>query len=318
MRTRVYVDGYNLYYGCLKFSPYKWLDLEILFAKYILPSVYVAQTPLFLDAIAIKYFTAEIIDKAAADFDSRQDQITYHNALQAYSKNRLQIYKGYYSVTQVSAFRVEGKKLPRDSSRVEIWKLEEKQSDVNLAIEALFDAMTEENLQQVVFVSNDTDLAASMKKIKEYNPTRLAKGWKPIQIGLVIPTRSANSTNNSDIRRPNKTLSLLVDWTVKSISSEWLARSQLPYKVPVGRRPAIIPVSWHPLATALLPIMAELRQVLKLGECWKWLETPKPKIAGLEDLSEITPLEVLNTKEGAQNVLEHAKKYREWKKGKKA
>ena len=25
-RTRVYVDGYNLYYGCLKGSPHKWLD----------------------------------------------------------------------------------------------------------------------------------------------------------------------------------------------------------------------------------------------------------------------------------------------------
>jgi hypothetical protein len=26
MRTRVYVDGYNLYYACLKGSAYKWLD----------------------------------------------------------------------------------------------------------------------------------------------------------------------------------------------------------------------------------------------------------------------------------------------------
>lgn len=318
MRTRVYIDGYNLYYGCLKFSPYKWLDLEVLFTKYILPSVYVTQNPFFLAPIAIKYFTADIIDKAAIDLDSRQDQITYHNALQGHSKSRLQIYKGYYSVTQVSAFQVEGKKFPRDCERVEIWKLEEKQSDVNLATEALFDAMTEESLQQVVFVSNDTDLAASMKKIKEYNPTRLAKDWKPVQVGLVIPTRSAKSARNNDIRRPNKTLSLLADWTVKSISDEWLAGSQLPYKVSIGRRPAVIPVSWHPMADKLDPIMAELRQVLKLGECWKWLETHKPKIPGLEDLSEITPLEALKTKEGAQNVLEHAKKYREWKTGKQA
>lgn len=26
MKTRVYIDGYNLYYGCLKNSPYKWLE----------------------------------------------------------------------------------------------------------------------------------------------------------------------------------------------------------------------------------------------------------------------------------------------------
>ena len=27
MRTIVYVDGFNLYYGCLKNTPWKWLDL---------------------------------------------------------------------------------------------------------------------------------------------------------------------------------------------------------------------------------------------------------------------------------------------------
>lgn len=26
MRTRVYIDGYNFYFGCLKGTPYKWLD----------------------------------------------------------------------------------------------------------------------------------------------------------------------------------------------------------------------------------------------------------------------------------------------------
>jgi hypothetical protein len=25
-----YIDGFNLYYGCLKGSPYKWLDLDAL------------------------------------------------------------------------------------------------------------------------------------------------------------------------------------------------------------------------------------------------------------------------------------------------
>lgn len=29
LRTRVYIDGYNLYYGCLKGTPYKWLDLLV-------------------------------------------------------------------------------------------------------------------------------------------------------------------------------------------------------------------------------------------------------------------------------------------------
>ncbi len=30
MLTNVYVDGFNLYYGCLKGTPYRWLDLGAL------------------------------------------------------------------------------------------------------------------------------------------------------------------------------------------------------------------------------------------------------------------------------------------------
>ena len=33
MRTIVYVDALNLYYGALKGTGYKWLDLQKLFAK---------------------------------------------------------------------------------------------------------------------------------------------------------------------------------------------------------------------------------------------------------------------------------------------
>lgn len=34
MKTIIYVDGYNLFYGCLKHSPDKWLDLyRLLFQR---------------------------------------------------------------------------------------------------------------------------------------------------------------------------------------------------------------------------------------------------------------------------------------------
>jgi 6-hydroxy-3-succinoylpyridine 3-monooxygenase len=63
LRTRVYVDGYNLYYGCLKGTPYKWLDLLKLFEQQILPSILIpgtARTSLLLPT-AIKFFTADIL-----------------------------------------------------------------------------------------------------------------------------------------------------------------------------------------------------------------------------------------------------------------
>ena len=35
-RTIVYIDGFNLYYGLLRFTSYKWLDI-VAFAKALLP-----------------------------------------------------------------------------------------------------------------------------------------------------------------------------------------------------------------------------------------------------------------------------------------
>jgi hypothetical protein len=50
MATNVYVDAFNLYYGCLKGTPYRWLDLGTLCTR-LLPK----------DPInRIRYFTATV------------------------------------------------------------------------------------------------------------------------------------------------------------------------------------------------------------------------------------------------------------------
>ena len=49
MKTIVYVDGFNLFYGLLKGTPNLWLDLE-LFARSLLTDKY--------EIAEIKYFTA--------------------------------------------------------------------------------------------------------------------------------------------------------------------------------------------------------------------------------------------------------------------
>jgi hypothetical protein len=48
LSTNVYIDAFNLYYGCLKGTPYKWLDLGLL-CRLLLPGYSVNQ---------IRYFTA--------------------------------------------------------------------------------------------------------------------------------------------------------------------------------------------------------------------------------------------------------------------
>lgn len=52
-RTIVYIDGFNLYYGLLRFTSYKWLDI-VAFAKSLLPH------PEEHEIVAVKYFTARV------------------------------------------------------------------------------------------------------------------------------------------------------------------------------------------------------------------------------------------------------------------
>jgi hypothetical protein len=50
VKTCVYVDGFNLYYGALKGTPYRWLDLRKL-SELLLPKHEITR---------IKYFTARV------------------------------------------------------------------------------------------------------------------------------------------------------------------------------------------------------------------------------------------------------------------
>ncbi|MBX4994849.1 hypothetical protein ABID08_006863 [Rhizobium binae] len=45
LRTRVYIDGYNLYYGCHRKTAFKWLDVLCLFETQILPTILYRPTP---------------------------------------------------------------------------------------------------------------------------------------------------------------------------------------------------------------------------------------------------------------------------------
>jgi hypothetical protein len=64
-RTIVYIDGFNLYYGAIKGTPYKWLNLQRYFSL-LRPAD---------DIQAIKYFTAMVNGPA------RPNQDTYIKAL---------------------------------------------------------------------------------------------------------------------------------------------------------------------------------------------------------------------------------------------
>ncbi len=48
--TNVYIDGFNLYYGAVKNTPYRWLNLSAL-CRHMLPNDQIQ---------SIKYFTAKV------------------------------------------------------------------------------------------------------------------------------------------------------------------------------------------------------------------------------------------------------------------
>ncbi|MGO7410576.1 NYN domain-containing protein, partial [Rhizobium ruizarguesonis] len=101
LRTRVYIDGYNLYYGCLRKTAFKWLDVLTLFETQILPSILNRPAPDAAPATmtlhpdcAIKYFTAKVIESAAKGEDSVSSRAQYHNALTTHCGGKLSFVMG--------------------------------------------------------------------------------------------------------------------------------------------------------------------------------------------------------------------------------
>lgn len=72
MRTIVYVDGYNLYYGVLRKTALKWLDLFGLFQDHVLDS----QAQL----VEVRYYTAPVLGRMCDDIESPQRQRQYLEA----------------------------------------------------------------------------------------------------------------------------------------------------------------------------------------------------------------------------------------------
>lgn len=294
LRTRVYIDGYNLYYGCLKSTSYKWLDLLSLFERHILPSILVVKDghPLQqqLLPLAIKFFTAKILDQAAKGTDSISSQARYHSALRKRYAERIAVIEGYYSMIQAKmkiVDSVDPKKWPRDCLETTVWKLEEKQTDVNLALQAYHDAITGA-VDHVVIVTNDTDIAPALALIRTHTQ---------VTIGLVVPTTDQQ-------RVPNTELAEQAHWVRKHITTAELAASQLP-RVIKGRNPTIKPDSWYARPDLLEQVLSLATPVLGArGKAFKWMEEVNSYLGGR------APIDLVETDEGAAQVVEYIENYK--------
>jgi hypothetical protein len=159
-KVNVYVDGFNLYYGALKGTPFKWLDLGRL-CQALLPSDTIQE---------IKYFTARVSARPSKP-TSAHDQGLYIRALRTLPN--LSIKYGHFLTHTVPMYLAT----VTPPQRVWVEKTEEKGSDVNLASHLVRDAFRKQ-FEVAVLITNDSDLA---------EPVRIVAQELHMPVGILNP-----------------------------------------------------------------------------------------------------------------------------------
>ena len=214
-KTIVYIDGYNLYYGLLKGTRFKWLDL-LAFSKALLREDH--------EIACVKYFTAYIktypYDQAASE---RQN--IYVQALETFDK--VKVIHGFYRKSNV-LMPVVGDECRRcdqaPEGLVRVVKLEEKKSDVNMAVEMMIDA-AQDKADAYVVITGDSDQTGAVEAVR-YNYGKTVIVFNP-HIGTSMHLKKAASY-------------------YKNIPRDLPSMCQLPNKIPVGTHGNFIqrPKAW--------------------------------------------------------------------------
>jgi NYN domain len=193
MRTYVYIDGFNLYYGCVKGTPYKWLNIVDL-CRRLMPEN---------DIQRVHYFTARV--KSPADdptMHTRQQafiraletlpevQVTYGSFLATRKKMPLAPPRPGRSDDQAPAI-VTLK--PGGPTGAIVLNTEEKGSDVNIATTLVADAFRK-RFEVAAVLSVDSDLAL---------PISLVTTELRLKVGVLFPRHrySARLANIATFRK---------------------------------------------------------------------------------------------------------------------
>ena len=147
MSTNVYIDGFNLYYGSVRKTPFKWLDLAALCST-LLPRRKINR---------IRYFTAHV-RALQHDLQAPIRQDIYLRALKTIPN--LTIHKGHFAPrpSVFPQFPLAYLNAAKPPLVVQVLRTEEKGTDVNLATYLLVDCF-ENDFDEAVIISNDADLA---------------------------------------------------------------------------------------------------------------------------------------------------------------
>jgi hypothetical protein len=211
VRTNIYVDGFNLYYGLKRYErqgkQYKWLNLDAL-CRHELPN----------DAVhRVRYFTALVQPRPGNPHQGARQQ-TYLRALATLP--HLSIDYGIFLTSVIWMLRHNA---PQGASpMVQVVKTEEKGSDVNIATRLLSDAYTGD-FEMAVVVSNDSDLVMPIEVVRR-------------QLKLPVGVLNPNERFSNALKRAAT--------FYRPISEAGLAASQFPPSLSDSRGRITKPAGW--------------------------------------------------------------------------
>ncbi len=155
IEANVYVDGFNLYYGALRSTPYRWLDLQALAARLVEPRFTLQR---------IRYFTAHVSAQLSDPGQYRRQQV-YLRALRTVPG--LTLHLGYFLSHQTRLPLANPR--PGEPRVVTVVRTEEKGSDANLAAWLTRDA-AKRDCQAAFVITGDSDFTGVIRMVRrEFN-----------------------------------------------------------------------------------------------------------------------------------------------------
>lgn len=170
-RLIVYIDGFNLYHGLHEWCKRRalWLDVVAL-SQSLRPASQI---------LAVKYFTAPVLDQPAA----LSRQAIYLDALQVHCGPVLSITQGRYQSKIIKCRKCGGVRT----------HYEEKETDVNIAVNIVADAATG-IADSALIVSADSDLVPAIKTARRLNPKMfIAAAFPPARFSAHLKTLMPSS-----------------------------------------------------------------------------------------------------------------------------
>ncbi|MEO0505788.1 MAG: NYN domain-containing protein [Bacteroidota bacterium] len=213
MRTIVYVDGFNFYYGLKRkkrlderWGAYYWIDFCKLFQQFLAPEDTLLQ---------VKYFTAPPLS-----LEKRIRQSALFKANDLINGEKFKVIKGKYIDKPVHC----------NNCHTDFTKPEEKRTDVNIAVNLIGDCALN-RVDKLILVSADSDLVPPLEFIKTNYPDKKLRIFFP-------PTNYSNDLR--DIADRGKVTQLERSWSC-------FHNAIMPYVVTKedGTDSALIPPEWH-------------------------------------------------------------------------